>query len=209
MRDRDRDAAPSEASRYGVLILAGGEATRLPGKLALLLDGVPLIVRVYRNFAGPVSREIVVSAKATFAPELDASLPVPVVIDRVARRGPLGGIVSALGTMRSRYVFVVAGDAPYVDAALADALASAMRGGDEAVVPIHDTDVVEPLAALYERAALARVGFESLRNDNASVRALGDRLRTRNVRCDARTFANANTDAELDAMRRRTEPPPP
>ena len=32
-----------------VVILAGGEATRLPGKLALDVGDVPLLVRVYRN----------------------------------------------------------------------------------------------------------------------------------------------------------------
>jgi len=63
-----------------VLILGGGEATRLPGKLALDAGDVPMIARVYRNVreAGPVY----VSCKATFPPEIDALLPCPMVVDR-------------------------------------------------------------------------------------------------------------------------------
>jgi hypothetical protein len=104
---------PVSAKRVGILILAGGEATRLPGKLALAAGDVPLVARVYRNFARP-GRETFLAASGTFAPELDALLPVPAVIDRWSRRGPLGGMLSTMARMRSRYVFAVAGDAPFV-----------------------------------------------------------------------------------------------
>jgi len=203
-----REAESAEALRYGVVILAGGEATRLPGKLVLPLDGVPLVVRVYRHFCshgvairGRVSpREIVVSAKATFAAEIDALLPVSFVIDRTPRLGPLGGLLTAFASMHARFVFAVAGDAPHVDAALADTLARAWRPGDEAVVPDHAEcgDVVlEPLAALYDRAAFSHAGREALRAGRHSVRGVLPALRTRVVRHgDARIFASVNTPAE-------------
>ena len=57
----------------GVLILAGGEATRLPNKLALDAGVVPMIVRVYRNVSP--NRETFVSCKATFPREIDDLLP--------------------------------------------------------------------------------------------------------------------------------------
>lgn len=186
--------------RYGILILAGGEATRLPGKLSLPIAGVPLVVRVYRNLASP-GREIVISAKATFAPAVDAQLPVALVVDRAPRLGPLGGIVTSLSRMRSSVVFVVAADAPHVDRAVADALARRWRSGDEAVVPTHGADAIEPLAALYSRAALARVAHAAILAGRKSVRGLlGPALRTRFVAYDARAFANVNERSDYDVL---------
>ena len=56
---------------------------------------------------------------------------------------------------RAQRIFAVAGDAPLVTAPLVETLLQARRDGDEAVVPEHDGRL-EPLAALYERAALLR-----------------------------------------------------
>ena len=76
----DARSPSTVAPAYGVLILAGGEATRLPGKLALDAGDVPMVVRVYRNFAdaaGAPLRETYVSCKGTLDPRVDALLPVP------------------------------------------------------------------------------------------------------------------------------------
>ncbi|GAC1542474.1 MAG: hypothetical protein NVS3B16_07490 [Vulcanimicrobiaceae bacterium] len=155
--------APSHADAIGVLVLGGGEATRLPGKLALAAaDDVPLIARVYRNvrWDGDAARELFVSCKQTFAPSLDALLPVPMVVDRWERRGPLGGMLTTMAQMRSRFVFAVAGDAPFVDATFIATLAELRLAHDrrsggrepiEAVVPAHERageTQLEPLAAL-------------------------------------------------------------
>ncbi|MGZ3498095.1 MAG: molybdenum cofactor guanylyltransferase [Vulcanimicrobiaceae bacterium] len=177
-----------------VCILAGGEATRFPGKLESDAGGVPLLVRVYRNVRsiGPVT----ISAKSTFAPEVDAALDCPVVIDRWPRRGPLGGLLSAFGEMRSARVFVVAGDLPFVDRSIYDRLARAWSPGTETAVPVHGTrgdERVEPLCALFDRAAFVREGYPIFTSGSGSVRGVVERLRAAHVRFDdARIFANVN-----------------
>ncbi len=208
-------------TRVGILILAGGEATRLPGKLLLPLADdherafaasnrsaaatpntgtTPMIVRVYRNMRDDEAREIVISSKSTFPRAVDDALTAPIVIDRWPGRGPLAGMLSAMAQMRSRFVFTVAGDAPFLTAAGGDALVEHLRTGDEAIVPRHRTDGgIEPLAAIYDRIAFLREGLPVLQSGAGAIRRVIDRLNTRYVELDHR-IANVNTQAEYDAI---------
>jgi len=192
---------------YGVLILAGGEATRLPGKLELDTGGVPMIARVARNFTpkpGEPLREIVLSCKATFPNAIDALLPFPAVVDRWPKRGPLGGMLTCFPRFRSRFVFVVAGDAPDLDSAFADDLAAQWQAGDDAVVPVHDDrgeTLFEPLASLYDAAAFVRAGLLVMRSGHGSIRRVLDHLRIRQIARDESVFSNINTLTEYHGIR--------
>lgn len=186
------------SSDITVVIVAGGNATRLPGKLGLDAGGVPLLVRVYRNVAaaGPV-----VIAAPDLALELARAIDAPVVGERGPKRGPVGGLLAAFEAMTTPWVFAVAGDAPFVDAAHVARLASAREVGDEAVVPRHPDGQIEPLAALYDRAAFIREGRIVLEGTGA-MRDVAARLRTRYVPVDdPRIFANVNTPADYEALR--------
>jgi molybdopterin-guanine dinucleotide biosynthesis protein A len=190
----------------GIAILGGGEATRFPGKLEALAGDVPLIVRVYRNLG--TERTTYVSCAATFPTAIDEMLPVPMVVDRMPRRGPLGGLFTTICSMPSRFVFAAAGDAPLVDESLVLRLLAAYEPGDEAVVPRHHETQIEPLAALYERSAFVRVATDVLRDGDGSLRSVIDGLRTRYVTipdADARLFTNVNTPADYDRLTRELE----
>jgi molybdopterin-guanine dinucleotide biosynthesis protein A len=185
-----------------ICILAGGEATRLPGKLALAVGDVPMLVHVFRNVSP--GRETFISTKGSLPPEVDVQLDAPMVVDRWPRRGPLSGLLSTMNEMRSEWVFAVAGDAPFVDAAFVDRLAAHIAPDDEAVVPAHAGDArrIEPLAALYRREAFLREGTPVLLGGDGALRLVIDRLRTRFVPIDEQTiFANVNTPADYAALR--------
>ncbi len=186
-------------SDIGVLILAGGQATRLPDKLQLDAGSVPMIVRVYRNVS--TGRETFISCKATFPPDIDACLPCPMVVDRWPLRGPLAGMISTMSEMRSRFVFAVAGDAPFVTSAFIERLAAEMRPGDQAVVPRH-AQGIEPLAAIYERDAFVLAGLPLLLGGQGALRRVIDSLAARfvTVESDTQLFANVNTPADYAAV---------
>jgi molybdopterin-guanine dinucleotide biosynthesis protein A len=194
----------------GVAILAGGGATRLPGKLMLDADGIPLLVRVYRNVGR--ERETVIACAGSLPAAVDVLLPVPMVVDRRPGRGPLGGLVTTFARMRATWIFVVAGDAPFVDDALLARLCAARRPGDEAVVPAWRRGAEtqrEPLAALYERSAFLREGVPRLRAGSGSVRGVVERLSARALEIrDPRIFANINTAADYAAFRAEIARPP-
>jgi molybdopterin-guanine dinucleotide biosynthesis protein A len=181
------------ATNDAVVILGGGKALRLPGKLERSFEGRPLLLHVYENVrsAGPVY----ISAKATFSIETDAALECPIVIDRWPGRGPVAGLVSTADVLREPRFFAVAGDAPGITTEVLSQLRAAWEDGDEAVVPQHDGQR-EPLAALYDREAFLREARILLRTGDASMHALLDRLRVRYVTMPAQSFVNINTAAD-------------
>jgi molybdopterin-guanine dinucleotide biosynthesis protein A len=186
-----------------VIVLAGGEATRLPGKLFMDAGDLPLLVRVYRNVCA--GRATIVSCKGALPYEIDLLIDAPAVVDRWPLRGPLSGLLSTMSEAHTPWVFAVAGDAPFVDAAFIDALEARIEPGDEAVVPRRVRDGVagiEPLAALYERAAFLREGLPVLTGGTGKLGMVVDRLKARFVDIDDdRIFANVNTPDEYEAIR--------
>jgi molybdopterin-guanine dinucleotide biosynthesis protein A len=182
-----------------VVILAGGEATRLPGKLELDAGGIPLILRVYRNVApiGPVY----LSANRSFPPAIEERLQCPIVIDRWPRRGPLGGLLTTFSVVNESRIFVVAGDAPFVDGRTAAELEASWDGQSEAVVPVNAQGFLEPLCAIYDRAAFLKAGTDVLAEGSGGVASVAERLKTKRVRlCDERAFANVNTETDRRSL---------
>lgn len=183
-----------------VVILAGGQARRLPGKLELDAGGVPLVVRVYRNVreVGPVY----VSAAGSFARDIDIALECPIIVDRWPRCGPLAALYGVLGHVRERRVFVVAADAPFVDVHTAEELAAAWQPDVQAVVPVNAAGLLEPLCALYERAGLLDAAEAALRGGSGAVAAAVERLGAKRVRLsNERVFANVNTAADRTLLK--------
>jgi len=189
--------------RAAVCILAGGEATRLPGKLALEVGDVPMLVRVFNNVSP--GRETWLSTKGPLPETIAAHIgQPPQVVDRWPLRGPLSGLISTLNEMRAEWVFAVAGDSPFVGAAFVDELEACAGADYDAVIPMHDAKrkSIEPLAALYRREAFVREGLPVLLGGEGTLRLVIDRLRVRwyPVR-DERAFANVNTPDDYAKVR--------
>jgi molybdopterin-guanine dinucleotide biosynthesis protein A len=178
-----------------VVLLAGGEALRFPGKLEHRIDGSPMLARCYDRVRAQ-GWPIYIAGKASFSRELDARLAAPLVIDRRPGGGPLRAFLDACAMVRAEHVFAIAADQPKLDAAVLRQLAAAWQRGDEAVVPAHDGEI-EPLAALYDRKAVLREGFELRTAGKAAMRHLIDRLAARFVPCDAQHFHNVNRREDL------------
>jgi molybdopterin-guanine dinucleotide biosynthesis protein A len=85
-----------------------------------------------------------------------AFLGVPVVPDRIAGRGPLMGIASALAASASDVNFVLACDVPQFDMALVRRMLRDCRDHD-AVVPRTGGSQYEPLFAVYKKSALGAI----------------------------------------------------
>ncbi len=186
------------AAKDAVVILAGGEATRFPGKLESDACGMPLLLRVYRNVhsIGP----IYVSANAAFSENLARELDCTIVPDSRPGRGPLGGLVSTFERVSQERCFVVAGDAPLVDASVYRRLLEAWTE-DLAAVVAERWGRLEPLCAIYDRGAFLREARRELAEGSGAVRAVVESLRHRRVRfSDERLLGGINTAADRDAL---------
>lgn len=139
-----------------IVLLAGGRATRLPGKLSLRIGGEPMLRRVFRALTSS-GLPCIISARAPLPADLFGGLDVPTVLDEYADAGPLGGLASAAARIETPLLFAAAADLPNLDDRAIDVLRRRYerespdgRTVPEAIVPRHKGGDVEPLAALYE-----------------------------------------------------------
>lgn len=178
-----------------ILLLCGGEARRFPGKLERMVAGKALVLRVFerlREYGVP----LYLAGKGTFAAEIDAALDAPLIVDRRPAAGPLHALLTAAPFVRADRIFAVAADQPQIGALTLGALTRAWEHGDEAVVPRH-AGGIEPLAALYERRALLRVGPRLRREGRSAMHDLVGCLATRFLPQERRHFANVNVPRDL------------
>lgn len=181
-----------------ILVLAGGRASRFPGKLEALVDGEPLVLRAFRT-ARATGWPVYVSAQGPFPGEIDRRLDCTVLIDRQPLGGPLRALHSACETIGHERIFALAADLPRVDTALLERIAGAWLAGDEAVVPRHGGKL-EPLVALYARSAVVQESFTLFGEPRASMHDLIERIGAHFVDVDAQYFANVNTPEDLRAL---------
>ncbi|HEY4243705.1 MAG TPA: molybdenum cofactor guanylyltransferase [Kofleriaceae bacterium] len=151
------------------VIVAGGRGTRMGGvdKRQIVVEGATIFERQVSVLA-PRTSEILVSARAEVA-------GFRTVYDDEADAGPLAGVWAALAATTDDWLLVVAGDMPYLDAALIDAMLAA-RARD--AVGIRIDGRIEPLLCVL-RVAAARPVLSAMRAvDERRAGALLERLDT-------------------------------
>ena len=199
----------AESPEITIVLLAGGLATRLPDKLALPIEGEPMLARVYRRLAAG-GRHCIISTRTPAAALGFAALgsPAQFVIDEYPDAGPLGGLVSGAAHVRTPLFFAAAGDMPNIDASFVDALAqefdAAAGSGTkpEAVVPTWPDGKREPLAAVYDTHAFLHAGRQMLAAGERKVMAAVDTLKVIAYAVQAEDevkLANVNTRSDYEA----------
>lgn len=184
----------------GVVILAGGKATRLPGKMEREFRGEPLILRAFRNVQG--AGKVYISANHNFPRAIQKKLTCPILPDRFPGAGPLEGMYSSFSRMGEERVFVISGDLPFASAATASELLEAWEDEIDGVVPVDASGEVQPLCAIYNRTRFLHAANEAMASGASSVKAAMVRLRIRRVRLrDDRVLAGVNTPEDLLAVR--------
>ncbi|HEU0029094.1 MAG TPA: molybdenum cofactor guanylyltransferase [Kofleriaceae bacterium] len=186
------------------LILAGGRATRLGGvdKRELVVEGRTIFERQLAVLL-PRLAEIIVSSPK----------PIPgyrTVTDVVADAGPLSGIAAGVAAAATPWLFVVAGDMPYIDGPFVDLVLSHLDDADTLpidAVGIRIGGLPEPLVCVLRCATCAPVLAARLaRGDRKASRLLTDgelRVRwieepvLRAVDPELRALFNVNTPDDL------------
>jgi molybdopterin-guanine dinucleotide biosynthesis protein A len=211
-------SGPDEASDGALvgIVLAGGAARRFGAdKLAILVEGRPLLERAVEAVAalgGPVVLSV---GPASDAPSSHGSTPVHVVADPVAGGGPLVGLAAALDVasrLGAERAVVVGGDMPWLAPLVLRRLVDGL-GGDPAATASTTlgacAPVVEgslrplPMALAVEPAR--RAAREALESGARSLLALVDRLPTvrleerewRALDPEGRTFVDVDRPEDL------------
>lgn len=178
-------------------VLTGGKSSRMGRDKALLeLGGQPLAVRIAERLRPVVGEVALISNLGRHG-----QLGLRVFADRVAGRGPLGGIVTALENTRCDWNLIVACDLPFLDTGFLRVLLerAVMDSEADAVVP-KTADGWQPLCAAYHRRCLPILEI-FLASDNPKVARTFEYLNVRIMAPDelekfafpARLFENMNT----------------
>lgn len=187
------------------VVLCGGGGRRLGGAdKPLLEDGTDTLLAGVLARMGATIPHWILSANRNL--ERYRAFGHPVVTDRVPDGGPLAGIDAAAQIARSRWLYVLAGDAPAPDAALPGQLlrASAEAPAAFALGPGGPS----PLPLLVRRDQA--LGLAA--NLASGLRRVGDWLESLGaivvpVRASEDNWINVNTPADLDAWRERRGAP--
>jgi molybdopterin-guanine dinucleotide biosynthesis protein A len=185
-----------------VCIQAGGQSRRMGQNKALMpFAGRPLIQRVIERVR-PVAGEILIISNEPAAFEF---LNLPVLPDRIAGRGVLGGLYTALFEAQSPFVAPVACDMPFVNAALLQAELELMLSGSADVVIPESPNGLEPLHAVYRRETCLPVVKEALLLEQRRLIGWFERVNVRVLTQaeaaefdpDQTAFININTPDDL------------
>jgi len=174
-------------------VLAGGHSSRMGRDKALLdVGGEPLAARIARLMVQAAGSAVIIGD-----PQRYGILGFPVLPDRIAGLGPMGGLLTALETTTAPWNLLVACDMPGITAALLEEIAGrAQRAPDQCCIAAVSSRGPEPLCAAYHRACLPAVQ-RAVSAGRLRMSELLSRLNPVGVPVnDAHVLENVNTPAE-------------
>lgn len=194
-------------------ILVGGASRRMgTEKARLLLDGQSFVKLIARELSVRTSSIKVVGGKA-FQTETLPQIKLQVAPDIFPKWGALGGVHAALSACSASWALVVACDFPFVTSELFASL-ERLRGDFEAVAPIQEDGIPQPLCSLYRVEPCLRQAEQLIKSGERKPIALLQSVRTRwvlfnelcSLRGADRFFENINTPEDYARASRKGLP---
>ncbi|WP_457607318.1 molybdenum cofactor guanylyltransferase [Nitratifractor sp.] len=182
------------------VILAGGRSRRMGRDKALLpFGGYESLARYQYERLRPLFARVSLSAKEDKFP-FDA----PLIPDREEESSPMVALASILAASRSKGVFLLGVDMPFVDEKVIESLKEAFATTDAEIVIAGGPRAPEPLCAIYRPSLLPRV--EALLTEGEHrLRSLLEHSDTQIVPFEnAGLFRNLNRPEEYAAAKKET-----
>jgi molybdopterin-guanine dinucleotide biosynthesis protein A len=182
------------------IILSGGKSSRM-GKEKGLVDfqGKPLISHAILALK-PLVDNIIIGANNHLNDY--RKFGYTIIEDEVKNIGPIGGVLSALRNSDTKYNIILSCDMPFINAELLHYLNIKSQDYD-VVVPIHDTDKIEPLCGIYSKDII-HVMEVAVENGNFKLRDIFENVRFKAIKVDAslpfysdNLFYNINSPADI------------
>lgn len=167
----------------GLLILAGGKSSRMgKDKSALKLGEKTFIQRLAENM-GEFGEKLLSANKGETAEGFVT------VADELKAKGPMAGILAALGESQSDALIVVPCDTPFMDRTAAMMLAEKYSGD---IVVAESTSGIEPLIGIFPKGAKTAIRAE-LEASNSKAREIIKKIGFTTVRLPDEKLININT----------------
>ncbi len=195
--------------RIAAAVIAGGKATRMGGVVKGLLrdvGGTSIIERLLDQAAAADVTDIVISANER---EPYAAFNLPIIADRLANIGPLGGIEAVVTYLARRCdcVLLLPCDLPNVTADEILRLVRAYEASSGRLVVAHTTEGDHPLCAVVPVSVLDKVRA-AIGAGAYGVGRLWRSLDALPVEIDdSARMMNVNTPEDVRTWRRASQPP--
>lgn len=183
------------------IILAGGLSSRMgEDKSTMLFRGKPLILYSIEALS-PLCEKVIISSNLS----LYGFTGCEVWPDELPVQAPINGVYSCLKRSGTDWNIVLTCDMPFAGSPLFAYLLEHDQDAD-AVIPVHDHGLMEPLCGLYHRSALDILEARVI-NEQFSIIKLLQSIRCRfvNIGPDLEfyhknMFSNLNSPADLDML---------
>jgi molybdopterin-guanine dinucleotide biosynthesis protein A len=172
--------------------------------------GKTFIERLIESLQPAVDEIILVAKSEEHCERFSHLYGVRCVHDIRKGTGPMGGLHAGVGASRGDLLFVCACDMPCIDTRVVSALFDAL-GTYDAAIPSWDSDMLEPLHAVYRKDPLQRYLEDppslSLRNMVKSLNVVYVPVsQLRNIDPDLSTFTNINKLEDLEDLPKGDHP---
>lgn len=186
------------------VVLVGGEARRANGKekYFFTFEGKTFISRLIGSLSQVVDEIVLVARDPDQCSRFDHLDTVRCITDIRKGIGPVGGLHAGVLAAQGDLIFVAACDMPCINQDVVGSLFD-LIGESDAAIPCWNTEMYEPLHAVYRKNAL----LAYLKNhESRSLRDMVRNLKTTYVPVDTLrrydpaliTFTNINRLEELD-----------
>tara|TARA_B100000902_G_C27312303_1_gene919119 strand:+ start:1859 stop:2455 length:597 start_codon:yes stop_codon:yes gene_type:complete len=193
-----------------VAILAGGKSKRMGcDKTLLEIDGIPILKRII-DVAEGLSQECLIISNT---PHKHDSFGWPILSDSYGNTGPLGGLYTALKSINSERLLLLACDMPYMRYDFLNYITTIYTKKD-AVVPFDH--LPQPLCSVYKTTLISTID-SLIKKQRLSMRYFLKQIDVLQVlpdqwshlKADKKLFANINTPEDYATINddSRTLPP--
>ena len=125
--------------------------------------------------------------------------------DKIKNKGPMPGIMTGLGEIKSEYALILPCDSPYVSENYIKTIFSQIDPDSQAIVPYHDEDnklkTSEPLHSIYKKDIIYEIE-ELLNEDILHIKGLIEKIDTKfvlidNKKIEKKEFRNLNRPEDI------------
>jgi molybdopterin-guanine dinucleotide biosynthesis protein A len=183
------------------IILAGGLSSRMgEDKSIMPFRGKPLIMYGIEALS-PLCEKVIISSNLS----VYGFTGCEVWPDELAVQAPINGLYSCLKRSETDWNIVLTCDMPFAGSSLFVYLLEQNQDVD-AVIPVHDHGLMEPLCGLYHRSALGILETRVIKEQFSIIKLLQSiRCRFVNIGPDLEfytqnMFSNLNSPADLDKL---------
>ncbi len=207
--------AQKERLHASLLLLAGGQGSRMGGrnKLYLELEG-SLLIEGTLELVAPLFKEVILlvapgestKAKKALSPLVN-KWAITIAEDRVQARGPLEGLYNGLCHMNEEWGFLLGCDMPSPDPNVIKGMNIFCSINNDAVVAERQ-GFLEPLHAFYRKNCIGAVSDAILRGDRKIKQFYNDvrltvinEIKLKEFGDEGSSFFNLNTPHDVEKMK--------